>query len=297
MSTDSRPVLQLGHSPDADDVFMWWPLFEDDGDPRVRSSRFRFRPVRDDIEAMNRRALGGDLEITAISCAHYAAVRDRYVLTACGASVGEGYGPRIVSRRSLTPDDLRGMTIAVPGLHTTAYTALVVLLGPDSFRPVEVPFAEIPDRVTDGTFEAGLVIHEAQLTYERQGLHLVDDVGRWWSERFDLPLPLGANVVRRDLDDQHGAGALSDVASTLLESVRYAMAHRDESVRRALAVAGGDDVDLTAEFVDLYVNRWTLQFGEVGLRAVRTLLEQAHRVGLAPAPGPLEVVETCLGSA
>ncbi len=298
VTAPDRPILQLGHSPDADDVFMWWPLFEEGADPpRIRSERFRFVPVRDDIEAMNRRALVGDLEITAISCAHYAAVADRYVLTACGASVGEGYGPRIVTREPMGRDELRGRRIAVPGLHTTACTALAVLLGPGSFEPVEVPFQEITDRVEDGTFEAGLVIHEAQLTYERQGLHLVEDLGRWWSERFELPLPLGANVVRRDLDEVHGAGALADVAATLLRSVRYSMAHREESVRRALEFAGADDAELTAEFVDLYVNRWTLQFGEVGLRAVRTLLDEAHRAGLVPAPGRLDVVDAAHASA
>jgi 1,4-dihydroxy-6-naphthoate synthase len=297
MSCSERPVLQLGHSPDADDVFMWWPLFQEGaGEPPVRSERFGFVPVRDDIEAMNRRALVGDLEITAISCAHYAAVSDRYVLTSCGASVGDGYGPKIVARAPMRCEDLHGKRIAVPGLHTTAYTALAVLLGPGTFEPVEVPFEQIADRVADATFEAGLVIHEAQLIFQRQGLHLVGDVGQLWSQQFQLPLPLGANVVRRDLERLHGPGALAEVASTLLRSVQYAMEHRDASIRRALEVAGTDDATLTGEFVDLYVNRWSLQFGDAGLRAVGRLLDEAHRAGLIPAPGPVEVVDPVVAS-
>jgi 1,4-dihydroxy-6-naphthoate synthase len=290
----SRPLLRLGHSPDPDDAFMWWPLFEIDGTPpRLPSDRFRFEPVRDDIEALNARATTGDLEITAVSCAQYPRVRETYALTACGASVGEGYGPRLVARRPLAPADLHdpSLVVAVPGERTTAFAALSLLLGPGRFRHEAVAFDRIVDEIRSGRFEAGVVIHEGQLTFEDAGLHLVADLGAWWTGRTGLPLPLGANAVRRDLDDRHGPGTLAALAALLRRSIEYALEHRRESIDFALGFARGLDVALADRFVDLYVNRWTLDFGPTGHRALQRFLDEAHAAGLGPDPGRIDFID------
>jgi 1,4-dihydroxy-6-naphthoate synthase len=281
---DDRPVVRLGHSPDPDDVFMWWPLFE----PAViASNRFRFEPVLIDIEAANRRAESGDdlLEITALSCGQYPRVADTYVMTACGSSIGEGYGPKLVAAKPLSVQSLKSgtPTIAIPGHRTTAALVTNLLLGPGTFETLEVPFKDVGACVMRGEADAGVVIHEGQLTFEEDGLVLVEDLGRWWMERTKLPLPLGLNVVRRDLEDLYGPGSLAEIARMLEASVDHARAHPEEALARAQEHAGGMAPSLTRAFVELYVNRMTVDVGERGLRAVERLLDEAAAEGLVPS--------------
>ena len=282
--------ITLGHSPDPDDAFMWWPLFGiDGGEPEVCEPGIRFVQVCDDIETLNRRAAGpeaGLLEVTAMSCANLPLVGERYALTACGSSVGDGYGPKLVSRRPMGLDDLRApdCVVAVPGRRTTSFLALSLMLGSGRFRFEEVPFDQLMERVADGSFAAGVVIHEGQLLFRDRGLHLVRDLGAWWTGRTGLPLPLGVNAVRRDLDARHGAGTLARVDRLLRASVEHAMARRDVGVRYALRFARGMAAELAGTFVDLYVNRWTLDCGPRGREAVDRLLAEAAAAGLSPPP-------------
>ena len=297
-NVDDRVVLRLGHSPDPDDVFMWWPLFEFDGaPPAVASERFRFEPFLIDIEDANRRAEAGDdlLEITALSCGQYPRVADRYAITACGASMGEGYGPKLVAREATSSQALATghARVAIPGERTTANLVVNLLLGPGSFEAIEVPFKEVPRCVLSGEADAGVVIHEGQLTYAQEGLVLVQDLGAWWSERTGgLPLPLGVNVVRRDLEELHGPGTLVEIARLQEASLAHAQAHPEEALARAHAHAGELELDLTRQFVDLYVNRLTVEVGEQGLAAVEKLLCEALNAGLVPEFNPVDLVRS-----
>ncbi len=293
MSGAPPRLLRLGHSPDPDDAFMWWPLLARDGKPAaVADPRFRFECVPLDIESLNRRAETASaserLEVTAISCAAYPRVADRYLLTACGSSVGEGYGPKLVAKAGRTFDSLAGAAIAIPGRRTTAFVTASLLLGAGRFKAVEIEFDRIEQAVAAGEVDAGVVIHEGQLTYARHGLSLLSDLGAWWREQTGLPLPLGANAVARDLVEELGADAAADLAGLLRRSVEHALEHREESIRHALGFARGLERELADRFVDLYVNRWTLDYGEVGRRAVAKLLGEAAQAGLVPA---LEAVE------
>ncbi|MBL9141528.1 MAG: ABC transporter substrate-binding protein [Phycisphaerae bacterium] len=289
---NQRVQLRLGHSPDPDDAFMWWPLLDLGQGPRIASEAFAFSAVPLDIQVLNERAARGDddLEITAVSLATYPRIADRYAITACGSSVGDGYGPKIVARIPLTVGDLRGRTIAIPGEGTTAFLTTTLLLGRGSFDYRTVPFKEIPNAVAGGEFDAGVVIHEGQLTFQDQGLVLVEDLGRWWRAETGLPLPLGANCVLRALDRRHGQGTCRKVASLLEASVRYAMSHRDESSRYALGFAGDMPEHLAVEFIGLYVNARTLDYGPDGRRAVRELLRRAADSGLLPPVADPEFV-------
>lgn len=280
-------TLRLGHSPDPDDAFMWWPLEGEAGAaPPVADPRFRFECVPLDIESLNRRAEEAPredrLEITALSCAAYPRVADRYVLTACGSSVGEGYGPKLVAKPGRDLASLEGARIAIPGRRTTAFVTSSLLLGPGSFTPVEIDFDRIEQAVAAGEVDAGVVIHEGQLTFARHGLELLVDLGAWWRERTGLPLPLGANAVSRTLAEELGAEGAASLAGLLRRSVEHAMEHREESIRRALGFARGLEAELADEFVGLYVNRWTLDYGDVGRRAVARLLGDAADAGLVP---------------
>jgi 1,4-dihydroxy-6-naphthoate synthase len=295
---DPRPVLRLGHSPDPDDAFMWWPLLSLDGaPPRVASPRFRFEAVAADIEALNQRARAGTdlLDISAFSVATYPAVARHYALTACGSSVGDGYGPKVVARAARGPDTLRGARVAIPGRGTTAFIVTSLLVGPGSFEAVPVPFKEIPKRVAAGEFDAGVVIHEGQLTFAQDGLVLVQDLGAWWQSRTGLPLPLGGNGVLRSLDDRFGPGTMQEVATLLERSVAYALEHRAESVRYAMGYAEGMTEALADEFIGMYVNKWTLDYGPTGRRAVATLLARAAEAGLVPACDAPEFVAGARG--
>jgi len=249
---------------------------------KIPTGPYRFEHELVDIETLNRRALAGELELTALSLHAYAYLADRYLLCTCGASMGDNYGPMVVTARPRKLDELRGQPIAVPGTLTTAYLTLRLCLGRD-FSAVVVPFDQILDAVAAGEYQgqpvaAGLVIHEGQLTYGQQGLHLVIDLGRWWMEQTGLPLPLGANGVRRDL----GLEAAREINRLLKESIAYGLAHRDEALAYALQFGRGLDASKADRFVGMYVNDWTLDFGTRGREAVRELLARGHAAGLIP---------------
>lgn len=240
-----------------------------------------------DIETLNRRALAGELEVTAVSLHAYAYLADRYALLAHGASIGDRYGPRIVARTAPPADPrkaLAGRMVAVPGELTTAYLTLR-LYQPD-VRHVVVPFDQIEDYVAAGRADAGLLIHEGQLTFADRGLHLWVDLGEWWHGETGLPLPLGGNVARRDL----GAPLLAAIARDLKASIEYGLAHRAEALAHAQSFSRGLDPARTDRFVGMYVNDFTVDYGERGRRAVEELLSRAHRAGLLPAPVALQFI-------
>jgi 1,4-dihydroxy-6-naphthoate synthase len=289
---DERPVLRIGQSPDPDDAFMWWPLNGPAADPPADfdSGRFRYEAVPADIESLNHRAEGGDLEITALSCAQYPHVAEHYVITPCGTSMGRQYGPKIISARAMTADDLRRPQekLAIPGERTTAFTVASMLLGPGSFGYEIVPFDEIIESVSDGRFAAGVVIHEGQITFEQAGLHEVADLGMWWMARSGMPLPLGVNTIRRDLDERHGPGTMQQVNADLQRCLQFSLDHRDDALTHALGCGRGLTPELTERFVGMYVNQWTLDLGSFGRTAIRTFLQEAHEAGLVPDAGEVD---------
>ncbi len=275
---DTRQRIRVGHSPDPDDAFMFYALAKD----KIPTGGYRFEHELVDIETLNRRAFSGELELTAVSVHAYAHLSDRYVLCNSGASMGDRYGPMLVARSKRPMQEFADATIAVPGTLTTAYLVLRMCLGPD-FQHVVVPFDEILDVVAAGDYEgtaidAGLIIHEGQLTYDRQGLELIVDTGQWWFEETGLPLPLGANAIRKDL----GPEAIRDVHRLLLASIRSALEHREEALGYALGLGRGLDHAKADQFVEMYVNDWTLDFGPRGRHAVAELLARGHRAGLIP---------------
>lgn len=281
-ATASTVQIRVGHSPDPDDAFMFYALAKD----KIDTGRYRFSHEMADIESLNRRAESGELEVSAISLHSYPYVKDRYALLACGCSMGDGYGPMVIARQPMTPDDLRDKTIAIPGERTTAFLALKLCIGDRPFRHRVVMFDQIPAAVKNGEVDAGLIIHEAQLTYKKAGLSLVVDLANWWREKTDLPLPLGGNVVRRDL----GEKAMHEVAALLKASIQYSLDHRAEAVEYALEFGRDLDRDLTDRFVGMYVNEWTLDYGERGREAVRRLLAEGHAAGIVPDAGRIEFV-------
>jgi 1,4-dihydroxy-6-naphthoate synthase len=274
-----RRTITVGHSPDPDDAFMFYALAHD----KIDTGPFRFRHELQDIETLNRRCLRGELEVSAVSIHAYAHLLDKYALLPSGCSMGDRYGPMVVAREPLTLDRLAGVKIAVPGTLTTAFLTLRLLL-PQEFAYEVVPFDQILPAVREGRFDAGLIIHEGQLTFQNLGLHLVVDLGVWWQQKTGLPLPLGGNVVRRDL----GADAIRAISRLLKESIRYSLAHRDEALDYALRYARDMDKGLADRFVGMYVNDWTLDYGERGRAAVRRLLEEGHRAGVIPKPVAVE---------
>ena len=276
--SDSRRLIRVGHSPDPDDAFMFYALARD----KIDTGGYRFEHELVDIETLNRRAFSGELELTALSLHAYAHLADRYVLCPCGASMGDRYGPMVVARSHCRPEEIGCKVIAVPGTLTTAYLALRLCLGVE-FAHVVVPFDEILDAVAAGEYDdtqvdAGLVIHEGQLTYEEQGLKLVLDTGQWWFDETGLPLPLGANAIRKDL----GTQAIRDVNQLLRESIHYGLDHRQEALDYALGFGRGLDRDKADRFVGMYVNDWTLDFGSHGRQAVKELLARGHAAGVIP---------------
>src|SRR6266404_1424117 len=282
MPTDSAPLtITVGHSPDPDDAFMFYALAHD----KIPTGRYRFRHELQEIETLNHRALRGELEVTAVSLHAYAYLQDKYALLPSGCSMGDKYGPMVVARRPIAVDDLKKIRIAVPGTMTTAFLALRLLL-PEGFEYEVVPFDRIISSVAEGAFDAGLIIHEGQLTFQNQGLHLVVDLGVWWQEKTGLPLPLGGNVVRRDLGD----ATMKQISRLLKESIRYSLAHRDDALNYALQYARDMDKGLADKFVGMYVNDWTLDYGPRGREAVRRLLDEGHRAGVIPAPVAVEFV-------
>jgi len=276
-------LIRLAHSPDPDDAFMFYGLACGAVDP----GPYEFEHILEDIQTLNERAKRGEYEMTAISIHAYAHVAEKYQLTACGASMGDNYGPTVVTRTPTTIGQLRGKTIAVPGLMTTAYLTLQMLLGKDAFSPLVVMFDQIPTEVAHGNVDAGLLIHEGQLTYAAHGLHLAVDLGQWWTERTGLPLPLGGNAVRRDLSPQ----VCQDLTRIVRSSIRYGLDHREEAVQYALKFGRGLDEQMADRFVGMYVNKWTLDYGDEGREAVRRLLSEGAAAGLVPEVGAIEFVE------
>ena len=273
-------LIRLGHSPDADDAFMFWALAAG----RVDTRGFEFEHVLRDIQTLNEWALEGRLEVTAISLHAYPFVQERYALLPHGASMGSGYGPIVVSREPMTKDELRGVEVAIPGKMTTAFLVLRMALG--DFRYRVVPFDRIPDAVKSGTCDAGLLIHEGQLTYESEGLKKVIDLGEWWLLETGLPLPLGANVARRDLGEER----LRDLSAVLAESIAAGLANRKEAMQYALQFGRGLDSELGDRFVGMYVNELTLDYGEEGREAVRELLRRGEAIGAFESPVQIDFV-------
>lgn len=271
--TDDRTLIRVGHSPDPDDAFMFHALAND----KIPTGNYRFTHELQDIQTLNERAFRGELELTAVSIHAYAFLADKYALCACGASMGDNYGPMIVTRKPAALNDLRRATIAVPGKLTSAYLSMQMALGTD-FTPVVVPFDEILNFVAAGNADAGLIIHEGQLTFANQGLSLVVDLGKWWHEQTGLPLPLGGNAIRRDL----GAQAMTDVTKLLKQSIEYGLAHRNEALKHAMQYGRDLDTALTDRFVGMYVNDWTIDFGPRGRQAVQLFLDRAAEQMLIP---------------
>ena len=278
----AKRLITVGHSPDPDDAFMFYALAHD----KLDTGDLQFRHELQDIETLNRRALRGELEVTAVSIHAYAHLLEKYALLPSGCSMGDRYGPMVVARRPLTVEQLRPLTIAVPGTMTTAFLALRLLL-PEGFRHEVLPFDQIIGAVASGMFDAGLIIHEGQLTFQDQGLHLVVDLGVWWQERTGLPLPLGGNVVRRDLGDQ----SIRLISRLLKQSIRYGLEHRQDALTYALKYARDMDRGLADRFVGMYVNDWTLDYGERGRAAVQRLLEEAHKAGVISQPVKVEFLD------
>jgi 1,4-dihydroxy-6-naphthoate synthase len=274
-------TIRFGHSPDPDDAFMYFPL----GEGRVDTEGLVFAQVLEDIEGLNRRALNGELETTAASVHAMAWLSDRYSILPCGASMGDGYGPIVVAREPVDIARLASMTIAVPGLMTSAYLALRLAIG--EFDHIVVPFDRILSSVASGEAGAGLLIHEGQLTWAREGMHRVIDLGLWWRETSGgLPLPLGVNVVRRDL----GGETMTAIGRALRRAIDYSLDRRDEALAYAGRFARGLQGDLTDRFVAMYVNELTREMGERGREAIRLFLSEGRRLGVidpsAPAAEP-----------
>jgi 1,4-dihydroxy-6-naphthoate synthase len=276
--TATQIAIRVGHSPDPDDAFMFHAL----ANGKIDTGIYDFTHELVDIETLNRRAFTGDLELTAVSVHGYAHLTDKYILCPCGASMGDGYGPMVIARHAYCVNDLRRMTIAVPGTLTTAYLALRLCLGMD-FKHVVVPFDRIIEAAEHGEYQgqkidAGLIIHEGQLTYADRGLTLIVDTGQWWLQETGLPLPLGANAIRKNLGQQ----VVRDVNRLLKESIRYGLEHRQEALTYAAQYGRDLDPARTDRFVKMYVNDWTLDFGPRGREAVRVLLARGAQAGVIP---------------
>lgn len=278
MPQNTKTLVRVGHSPDSDDAFMFYALAKD----KLDTGDLRFVHELVDIETLNRRAFHGDLELTAISVHAYAYLDDKYLLCASGASMGDRYGPMLVARQAAPLESFRERTIAIPGTLTTAYLALRLCLEAD-FPYVVVPFDRILEATAAGQYEgqpiaAGLIIHEGQLTYAESRLELVVDLGVWWHEQTQLPLPLGANAVRRDLPRETAL----EVERLLKASIRYGLEHRQDALDYALGYGRGLDRSKADRFVAMYVNDWTLDFGVRGRQAVATLLQRGFEAGVIP---------------
>jgi 1,4-dihydroxy-6-naphthoate synthase len=283
-------VFTLGHSPDPDDAFMFYAIAKNKIDLRG----YRFEHQLEDIQTLNERALRGELHISAISIHAYAYVADKYALLPCGASMGDGYGPLLIRKRrtsnaehriSNEDVDLRTCVIAVPGKMTSAFLALQLYLG--NFRHIVVPFDQIFDAVKSGRADAGLIIHEGQLTYAKSGFEKIVDLGEWWKEQSGLPLPLGGNVIRKDLP----ADVRLDLLEIMRESIDFGLAHREEAVAHSMPYARDMNQQLADKFIGMYVNDFTRDYGEKGRAAIRKFLGDAHRAGYIERPATIEFVE------
>lgn len=274
--------INIAHSPDSDDAFMFYGLATN----KIRVPGYKFNHVLTDIETLNQRAIHDPYyDVTAISFHAYPYMQDEYALMACGGSVGDGYGPMIISVRPMTPDEARKVKIAVPGVLTTAYLSLK-LFAPE-IKTVTVPFDQIIPAVLRGEFDAGLIIHEGQLTYAQSGLHKVLDMGQWWRELTGLPLPLGGNAIRRSL----GADTMHVCTQALRDSIQHALDHRSEALEYAMQFARDLDTSLANRFVGMYVNERTLNYGEDGREGIRKLLEMGYERGVIPHKTRVEFID------
>jgi 1,4-dihydroxy-6-naphthoate synthase len=280
MSSSNTAEIVCAHSPDSDDAFMFYGL----ATKKVRSRVVTFRHVLEDIESLNRKATEGVYELTAISYHAYPYVADKYLLMASGSSVGDGYGPLVVSTRHMAPEDLKGKRIAIPGTMTTAFLTLK-LFQPD-FEHVVIPFDKILEAVKDHEVDAGLVIHEGQLTYGHGGLHSVVDLGKWFKSKYNLPLPLGANALRRNLPEN----VQSECLRLMKESIQYSLDHHEEALNYAMQFARDLDPALAEQFVGMYVNHHTVDGGDIIPRAAQKLLDLGYEAGLIPHKIDVEVV-------
>ena len=272
MTEHTPREIVSAHSPDSDDAFMFYGL----ATKKVRSSLVTFRHVLSDIETLNRKAMEGVYDLSAISYHAYAYVADKYSLMASGSSVGDGYGPMVVATHPMEPDEIKGRKIAIPGTMTTAYLALKIF-EPD-FEPVIVPFDKILETVQSGAADAGLIIHEAQLTYNKVGFHRALDMGKWWKEKFGLPLPLGCNVLLRSLPDD----VKSECCRMMRDSIQYALDNHAEALEYALQFARDMEPRLAEKFVGMYVNHYTVDAGDVIPKAAQKLLDLGYEVGIIP---------------
>lgn len=274
-------TLSVGHSPDPDDAFMFYALAHN----KIPTGNLAFAHELQDIETLNRRCLKQELDISAVSLHAFAYLSDKYALLSSGCSMGDRYGPMVVAKKACTIEELKSLRIAVPGTLTTAFLSLSLLLG-SKFNYEIVPFDQILNAVEQGKVDAGLIIHEGQLTFQNQGLKLVVDLGVWWFEKTGLPLPLGGNVVRKDL----GHGIISEASRLIRESIHYGLQHRKEALTYALQYGRDLDQGLADKFVGMYVNDWTVDYGEKGRKAVQILLTEGHKAGVIPHPIEVEFV-------
>jgi 1,4-dihydroxy-6-naphthoate synthase len=286
MPTDPK-MFTLGHSPDPDDAFMFYAMAQHKIDLRG----YEFEHRLEDIQTLNERALRGELHISAVSIHAYAYITDKYSLLPCGASMGDGYGPVVVAKPPLANSDvdlthwLRQSVIAVPGRMTSAFLALQLFLGKFDF--IVVPFDQIFDAVKDGRADAGLIIHEGQLTYARSGFQKIVDLGEWWKQQTGLPLPLGGNVLRKDI----ASAVRHDLLEIMRASIEYGLAHRDEAVAHSMTYARDMNTALADKFIGMYVNDYTREYGEIGRAAVRRFLNDARRAGYIDKPVDIEFAE------
>jgi len=280
LTETERSTITLAHSPDSDDAFMFYGLATN----KLDTGRLSFKHLLKDIQTLNEEAILGTYDVTAISFHAYAYVADKYALLPHGASIGDNYGPILVSREVQTPEDIPSLKIAVPGTLTSAFLALRIF-NPD-FEFEVVPFDKIIDAVKDGFCQAGLLIHEGQLFYEAMGLHKVLDLGEWWHQRTGLPLPMGGNAIRRDL----GPELIREVSQLLRESISYSLENREDALQYAMQFARDMDTDLADRFVAMWVNDLTLDYTERGREAVRRLLEEGFEKGIIPRKVPVDFV-------
>ena len=278
--TEKRTIT-LAHSPDSDDAFMFYGLATN----KIDTGNLHFQHLLKDIQTLNEEATRGTYDVTAISFHAYAYVADKYALLPHGASIGDNYGPIVVSREAARPEDISGLKIAVPGTLTSAFLALRIFNS--DFEYVVVPFDKIIDAVKNGKADAGLLIHEGQLFYESMGLHKVLDLGEWWHERHGLPLPMGGNVIRREL----GADLIKEVSDLLRESIKYSLANREDALQYAMQFARDMEPELADRFVAMWVNELTLDYTERGREAVRQLLKEGFDKGIIPKRVPVEFVD------
>ena len=267
-----KKVIRVAHSPDSDDAFMFYAINQN----KIDTKNYQFIDILSDIETLNKEALKGTYEVSAISIHAFPYVADKYALLSSGASMGDNYGPMIVSKEEISPNELKNKKIAVPGTLTSAFLALSLYLETNKFNYEVINFDEIIPAVKEGKYDAGLIIHEGQLTYKDEGLKCIVDLGKWWYERTDgLPLPLGGNVIRKDL----GEKVIKEISQILRESIKYSLEHREEAVEYALKYARGMDKNKADKFIGMYVNDLTIDYGERGRKAVELFLKEAYEKG------------------